>query len=104
MGTSAYQRNDFPVFEDIEVLPIRGPLPRHRASVEIGFLKDSQVITHTSFTGRCISPTVASYKDGIVVGCTFIANEAVEQLYKLHKKFLEGQACVVHQKRKMSHD
>ena len=36
-------------------------------------------------------PTIRSYPDGLKVGCTFVTNEALKQLYEWHQQFLGGQ-------------
>ena len=47
-------------------------------------------IMHEGWSGGPLKATVRSYQDGIKVGCTFITNEAVEQLYKWHTSFIRN--------------
>jgi hypothetical protein len=81
-------------------VPCSRDYPGHGARV--GIVKDSymnssrSVISHIS-GGNRRQVLVRSYKDGIRVGCTFVTNEALEEIYRLHSEFLKEKDYVTHQ-------
>jgi hypothetical protein len=40
---------------------------------------------------------VVSYSDGMIVGCTFITNEALEKLWEFHQRYLKDKQSLKHQ-------
>lgn len=56
-----------------------------------------RTIRHLDKYGVRSTPKVVSHKQGIRVGCTFVTNAALEELYRLHKKFLKIEDTKVHQ-------
>lgn len=80
--------------------------PKYGADVQIEVRKDynkyggqpyTVTLKHLSKHGAISTPRVSSHKEGIKVGCTFVTNEALEEIYKLHKKFLNVPDVVIHQ-------
>lgn len=49
-------------------------------------------ISHENQSAPPSIPTVRSYSDGIRVGCTFVTTEALAQVQKWHKEFLESKS------------
>ena len=70
-------------------------LPRHGRSVEIGFRRGDRIIHLAGYT--VTYPTVRSYADGVVVGCSFVTTEALERIYSWHKGFLGREESRTHQ-------
>lgn len=78
--------------------------PRYDADVQIDihhiypkYGTPTYVISHTTKARKRTSPTIISHKEGITVGCSFITNAALEEIYQLHKKFLKVPDEIIHQ-------
>lgn len=67
----------------------------HGCDIYLQYEKLSDTIRHIR-TYDNTKPKIRSYRDGLKVGCTFIDNETLEHLYKLHKKF-QTQESMDHQ-------
>jgi hypothetical protein len=40
---------------------------------------------------------IRSYRDGIRIGCTFVSNDALREIWEMHSGFLNSQESVTHQ-------
>lgn len=84
------------------------PKPLHGADVQIEAQLDYYTggpyykglgtsIRHLDKSGVRSTPKVVSHKQGIRVGCTFVTNDALDELYKIHKNFLKTGDSKIHQ-------
>lgn len=61
----------------------------HDADIEISLGCVSGKVTHRRTTQSMSKYLrVISYEDGMVIGCTFISNEALNTLWKYHQDYL----------------
>lgn len=67
----------------------------HGCDILISCYHGSCKISHTTCNSRT-TPKIRSHKDGMRIGCTFVSNDALEEIYKLHKKF-QTQESMDHQ-------
>lgn len=79
------------------VKEIPEPIP-HRARIEIRISKVSPNVTHrTSTEVYARLENIKSYPDGMLVGCTFISNEALDRIWEYHQQYIKDKQSLTHQ-------
>lgn len=68
--------------------------PMHGAKVTIGY----SPLGFVHYDGCAeTKPLVRSYRNGVRVGCTFITSEALDEVHRLHRKFISNLNEFTHQ-------
>ncbi len=79
------------------VKTIPKPVP-HGAKIEIHISGGLPLITHrTSVEVYAKTESVKSYPDGMVVGCNFISNEALDTIWGYHQQYIKDKQSLTHQ-------
>lgn len=62
----------------------------------VGLIRKHGIVFHYT-GGQSKQVLIRSYSDGIRVGCTFVSNEALREIWDMHTKYLKHEDFVQHQ-------